>query len=47
MKGDALGRIVDALYREEGEATLYGEVPYTTSKIGFDKRDVEKEEWVI
>jgi glycine/D-amino acid oxidase-like deaminating enzyme len=47
MKGDALGRIIDALYREEGEATLYGEVPYTTSKIGFDKRDVEKEEWVI
>jgi glycine/D-amino acid oxidase-like deaminating enzyme len=47
MKGDALGRIVDALYREEGEATLYGEAPYTTSKIGFDKRDVEKEEWVI
>ena len=47
MKGDALGRIVDALHREEGEATLYGEVPYATSKIGFDKRDVEKEEWVI
>jgi len=47
MKGDALGRIVDALYREEGEATLYGEVPYPASKIGFDKRDVEKEEWVI
>jgi glycine/D-amino acid oxidase-like deaminating enzyme len=47
MKGDALGRIVDALYREEEEATLYGDVPYATSKIGFDKRDVEKEEWVI
>jgi FAD-dependent oxidoreductase domain-containing protein 1 len=47
MKGDALGRIVDALYREESEATLYGDVPYATSKIGFDKRDIEKEEWVI
>jgi len=47
MKGDALGRIVDALYREEGEANLYGDVPYATTKIGFDKRDVEKEEWVI
>ena len=47
MKGDALGRIVDALYREDGEANLYGDVPYATTKIGFDKRDVEKEEWVI
>jgi len=47
MKGDALGRIVDALYREENEATLFGDVPYVASKIGFDKRDVEREEWVI
>ena len=47
MKGDALGRIADALYREEDEATLYGDVPYTASKIGFEKRDVEKEEWII
>ena len=47
MKGDALGRIVDALYREEDEATLYDGLPYPTSKIGFDNRGVEKEEWVI
>ena len=47
MKGDSLGRIVDALYREEPEATLFGGVPYATSKIGFEKRGVEKEEWVI
>jgi len=47
MKGDALGRIVDALYRGENEATLFGNVPYATSKIGFDKRDGEREEWVI
>ncbi len=47
MKGDALGRIVDSLYREEAEATLFGGAPYATSKIGFEKRDVEKEEWVI
>jgi len=47
MKGDALGRIVDALYREQKEATLFGDVSYATSKIGFDKRDVEREEWVI
>jgi len=47
MKGDSLGRIVDALYREEGEATLYGGVPYDATKIGFEGRDVEREEWVI
>ena len=47
MKGDSLGRIVDALYRDEPEAALFGDVPYNTSKIGFEKRDVEKEEWVI
>ena len=47
MKGDALGRIVDGLYRGQKEATLFGNVPYATAKIGFDKRDVEREEWVI
>jgi len=47
MKGDSLGRLADALYREEEEATLYGEVPYKVSKIGFEARDVEREEWVI
>lgn len=47
MKGDALGRIVDALYREQSEATLFGDAPYAASKIGFEKRDVEREEWVI
>lgn len=47
MKGDSLGRIVDALYREEDEAMLYGDVPYRVSKLGFEHRDVEREEWVI
>jgi len=47
MKGDALGRIVDALYRERGDASLYGGVPYAVSKIGFERRDVKREEWVI
>ena len=47
MKGDSLGRIVDALYREESEAALFGGASYTTSKIGFERRDVEEEEWVI
>ena len=47
MKGDSLGRIVDALYRHEDEASLFGDVPYRAAKIGFERRDVEREEWVI
>jgi glycine/D-amino acid oxidase-like deaminating enzyme len=47
MKGDSLGRIVDAIYREEEEASLYCDVRYGTTKIGFDRRSVEREEWVI
>ena len=47
MKGDSLGRIVDAVYRDEDEASLYGEVPYRTSKLNFESRDVEKEEWTL
>jgi len=47
MKGDSLGRIVDSLYREEDETLLYGEVPYRASKLSFERRDVEREEWVI
>jgi FAD-dependent oxidoreductase domain-containing protein 1 len=47
MKGDSMGRIVDAMYRGEDEALLYNGMRYRVSKLGFDKRDVEKEEWVI
>jgi glycine/D-amino acid oxidase-like deaminating enzyme len=47
MKGDSLGRIVDAVYRNEEEASLYGDVRYVASKIGFGRRSVEREEWVI
>ena len=47
MKGDALGRIVAALYREEDEAVLWGDVAYRVSKLGFDNREVEREEWVL
>lgn len=47
MKGDSLGRVVDALYREQDEAVLYGDVPYKVSRVGFDKREIEKEEWVL
>ena len=47
MKGDSLGRVVDALYRGEDEAELYGGVPYRTSRIGIRNREVEREEWII
>jgi glycine/D-amino acid oxidase-like deaminating enzyme len=47
MKGDALGRVVNALYRDEGDASLYGGRNYKASKLGFERRDVEREEWVI
>lgn len=47
MKGDSLGRMVDSLYREEIETELFGNVYYKTSKLGFEKRDVERELWVL
>ncbi|HEV2226693.1 MAG TPA: FAD-binding oxidoreductase, partial [Nitrososphaerales archaeon] len=47
MKGDSLGRVVDSLYRDENYTMLYGETPYLASKLSFEKRDVEREEWVI
>ncbi len=47
MKGDSLGRVVDSLYRDEEEARLHGGVSYRVSKLGFRRRDVEREEWVI
>jgi FAD-dependent oxidoreductase domain-containing protein 1 len=47
MKGDSLGRIVNSLYRDEEEAELYGGTSYRTSKLGFEKRDVEREEWIL
>jgi FAD-dependent oxidoreductase domain-containing protein 1 len=47
MKGDSLGRIVDALYRDAGDAVLHGDVHYQVDRIGFRKRAVEREEWVL
>ena len=47
MKGDSLGRIVDALYHGKADATLFGDVSYGTAKIGCARRDIEREEWVI
>jgi glycine/D-amino acid oxidase-like deaminating enzyme len=49
MKGDSLGRIVDAVYRggERAEAELYDGTRFRASKLGFRSRDVEREEWLI
>jgi FAD-dependent oxidoreductase domain-containing protein 1 len=47
MKGDSLGRVVDSVYREEGDVSLFGDVGYRNSKLGFEKRDVEPEAWIL
>ncbi|MDH2900788.1 MAG: FAD-binding oxidoreductase [archaeon] len=49
MKGDAMGRIVDAVYREGDHAvtTLYGGRSYEADRMSFKNRSVEREEWVI
>jgi len=49
MKGDSLGRVVDAVYRggESAEAELYDGSSFRASKLGFKSRDVEREEWLI
>ncbi|MDA4137372.1 MAG: FAD-binding oxidoreductase [Thaumarchaeota archaeon] len=49
MKGDSLGRVVDAVYRGgwDAEATLYGGGAYSASKLSFQHRDVEREDWIL
>jgi FAD-dependent oxidoreductase domain-containing protein 1 len=49
MKGDAMGRIVNAVYQDGEHATvkLYGKREYSADKLSFKYRDVEREEWVI
>jgi FAD-dependent oxidoreductase domain-containing protein 1 len=49
MKGDAMGRMVDAMYRlgENSDATLYGGKSYPLRRVGFKSRQVQREEWVI
>ena len=47
MKADAIGRIVETLYRRKGEAKLYGNVKFKVSDLGVEKRNVEKEEFTI
>jgi len=49
MKGDAMGRIVGAVFRDGEDATaeLFGGTRYEASRLGFKSRRVEREEWVI
>ena len=47
MKGEALGRLVDSVYRDEEESQLFGGVSYRVSKLGFDGRNVEPEAWTL
>jgi glycine/D-amino acid oxidase-like deaminating enzyme len=49
MKGDALGRVADAVYRDgaRAEAELFGGLRYRASKLSFKERDVEREEWIL
>lgn len=47
MKGDAVGRIADALLAGEDEAELFGGAKIPVANIGFKNRCVEPEEFVI
>ena len=47
MKGDSLGRIVASVYSCSPESELYGGRYYPCDKLGFKRRSVEREEWVI
>lgn len=49
MKGDSLGRIAESVFAggADSTATLYGGAQYRASRLGFEKRDVEREEWVL
>ena len=49
MKADALGRIVNSLYccGTASDAELYGGAHYRVSKLSIEKRQVEREEWVL
>ena len=47
MKGDAIGRIADALLAGEEEAILFGGAKFPVANIGIKARCVEREEFVI
>ena len=47
MKADAIGRIATALYNNEEYAELFGGSKFKVSRLGLEKRDVDKEDFVI
>ncbi len=47
LKGDSIGRIVEAVYSGKEYAELYNGSKFKASKLGIENRDVEKEEFVI
>ncbi|MEM2635197.1 MAG: FAD-binding oxidoreductase, partial [Nitrososphaerales archaeon] len=47
MKADAIGRIVDGLYRGEEFVRLYGNLNFRVSDIGVEKRNVDREEFLL
>jgi hypothetical protein len=47
MKADAVGRIVDALYRGEKTTTLHSGIKIDTDTLSISNRKVEKEEVLI
>jgi glycine/D-amino acid oxidase-like deaminating enzyme len=47
MKADAIGRMVDALYRGEKTTTLHGGATIDTDTLSIGNRKVEKEEVLI
>ena len=47
MKGDAIGRVADAVCAGETEAELYGGRKLAVAKLGIKHRSVEHEEFVI
>ena len=47
MKGDAVGRIVAALYDGEEYAELYDNISFKVSDLGLESRVIEREEFVI
>jgi len=47
MKADALGRVADALYRNEKEAILYSDVPFPATALSVTNRNIIREDVII
>lgn len=47
LKGDAIGRIVEALYSGKEYTELYGGIKFRTSSLGIKNREVDRETFII